>query len=427
MQPDIKKEIKQRYKAWSFDHSSVLSSTHEQFLELRREGLNQIAEEISRSMVMNKPETKNNSAIFFDKDWLIEFSTGDIVKCLGPEYGIYRDRRSPRIPNGDLLLMSRIISISGKRGIFDQPSHISAELDVPDNAWFFDGTTGGEMPLSIMMESALQPCGVLSAWLGTQLRFPSVDFFFRNLDGDVQFSKKLDLRGKTIRTNATLTRTVFSGSTIIQHFAFELAFEGEVFFKGTSSFGYFPVESMASQAGLDGGNSSIPWGQLPENSNKGQKLSLIDFSSYGDFPSGKLRLIDEAEFFSNGGSLLKGYVFASRQNSPTDWFYKNHFFQDPVMPGSLGVEAIIQAFKMAVHWMTKSTNPVSLAEGNLFTWKYRGQVLQSHRKMQLDIHIQNQKAINGKTVFTGNANLWADDMRIYEIQNLAVEQVQERK
>ena len=80
--------------------------------------------------------------------------------------------------------------------------------------------------LSILLEIALQPCGVLSAWLGTQLRFPNVDFFFRNLDGDVHISRKIDLRGKTIHTNAMLTRTIFSGSTIIQHFEFELTCEG---------------------------------------------------------------------------------------------------------------------------------------------------------------------------------------------------------
>jgi 3-hydroxymyristoyl/3-hydroxydecanoyl-(acyl carrier protein) dehydratase len=295
-------------------------------------------------------------------------------------------------------------------------------VDVPNNAWFFDGTINGEMPLSIMMETALQPCGVLSAWLGTQLRFPTVDYFFRNLDGDVQYLKKLDLRGKTICTNAILTRTIFSGSTIIQHFEFELACEGVIFFKGTSSFGYFPVESMASQAGLDAGNSSIPWGKLPENSSKGQNLSQVDFPLNNDFPAGELRLLDEADFFLNGGLYSNGYIFASRQNSPGDWFHKNHFFQDPVMPGSLGVEAIIQAFKFAVHLITKSTKPVTLAVGTEFTWKYRGQVLQNHKRMQLDIHIQNQQINNGKTVFTGNANLWADDIRIYEIQNLAVQQ-----
>ena len=422
MQPDLKKEIQQRYRIWILDHSSRLTAAHRQMLELRRLGLDQIANGISHSVGIVEPDNKRNLSILFDKNWLVEFATGDIVKCLGKEFGIYQNRRSPRIPNGDLLLMSRILSIQGCRGEFNQPSQITAELDIPSNAWFFDGSINGEIPLSILLEIALQPCGVLSAWLGTQLRYPAVDYFFRNLDGDIHFIQKIDLRGKTIRTDAILTRTIFSGSTIIQHFEFELACDGEVLFKGTSSFGYFPEESMASQTGLDGGKPSLSWGKKPENTGRTQKLLPNDYLSNQDLPVGKFRLIDEASFCLGGGSHSKGYVMASRRNSPTDWFYTNHFFQDPVMPGSLGIEAIVQAFKVAVHSIAKSGKLVTLAAGTGFKWKYRGQVLQNHREMQVEVHIQNQQIKNGRAIFTGNANLWADDIRIYEIQNLTVQQ-----
>jgi 3-hydroxymyristoyl/3-hydroxydecanoyl-(acyl carrier protein) dehydratase len=300
MQPDYKKEIQQRYRVWNLDHSSRLTAAHHQMLVLRRLGLDQIANGISRSMGIEKPGNKKNLSVLFDKDWLVEFATGDIVKCLGHEFDIYQNRRSPRIPNGDLLLMSRILSIQGKRGEFDQPSQISAESDIQSNSWIFDGTVNGEISLSLMLEIALQPCGVLSAWLGTQLRFPAVDFFFRNLDGDVRFSRKVDLRGKTIRANAILVKTIFSGSTIIQHFKFELILAGEVFFTGTSSFGYFPEENMVSQIGLDGGKSSLPWGKKLENIGRTKKLLPKDYLSNQDFPVGKLRVIDEVFFCSNG-------------------------------------------------------------------------------------------------------------------------------
>jgi 3-hydroxymyristoyl/3-hydroxydecanoyl-(acyl carrier protein) dehydratase len=263
---------------------------------------------------------------------------------------------------------------------------------------------------------------LLSAWLGTQLRLPEVDFFFRNLDGDVRYLHKVDFRGKTIQTKALLTRTVFSGSTIIQHFEFELTSDGDIFFEGTSSFGYFPEESMASQNGLDGGKILIPWGKRPENTKCLEKINLDETFSNPDLPSGKLRLIDEAHFCLEGGSFSKGYTIASRWNSPKDWFYSNHFYQDPVMPGSLGIEAIVQALKAAVHSITKSEHPVTLAAGLGFKWKYRGQVLQNHHQMIMDLNIQEQQSINKETVFTANASLWADQIRIYELQNLAVQQ-----
>jgi 3-hydroxymyristoyl/3-hydroxydecanoyl-(acyl carrier protein) dehydratase len=422
MLSDLEKEIRQRFSNWTLTHSSSLSNTQMQIMEFRRLGLVQIANEISQSIASPTANIHANPSALYDKKWLDEFATGDIVKCLGLDYAIYKNRRSPRIPNGDLLLMTRIMKIQGNRGEFNQVSRIEAELDVPSNAWFFDGSDNGEMPLSIMMETALQPCGVLSAWLGTQLRLPRVDFFFRNLDGDARYSRKVDLRGKTIQAKALLTRTVFSGSTIIQHFEFELTCEGEAFFEGTTSFGYFPEESMASQNGLDGGKVLLPWGKITENSNLLKKINLGEVFSNPDFPAGKLRLIDDANFCFEGGLFSKEYGIASRRNSPTDWFYANHFFQDPVMPGSLGIEAIVQAFKAVVHSITKSKRPVTLAAGLSFKWKYRGQVLQNHCQMIVDLHIQDHQATSNVSIFSANANLWADETRIYEIQNLAVQQ-----
>jgi len=178
MLSELEKIIQQRSNNWPIDHSNGLDNIHEQILELRRLGLAHISNEILRSITGDLPGEVGNSPALYDRNWLEEFATGDIVKCLGPEYGIYKNRRSPRIPNGDLLLMTRINRIQGMRGDFSSISRIEAELDVPANAWFFDGTLNGEMPLSIMMETALQPCGVLSAWLGTQLRLPDVDSSF---------------------------------------------------------------------------------------------------------------------------------------------------------------------------------------------------------------------------------------------------------
>lgn len=419
---DLKSEIQQHFLNWSFEHSTRLSAVHSQLLSLRSVGLVQLANEIASTMGPVKTQSAGISTALYGNDWLEEFATGDIVNCLGEEYAIYSDRRCPRIPNGDLLLMSRILNIEGVRDDFQHTARISAEFEIPANAWFFEGAPNGELPISIMLEIALQPCGVLSAWLGTQLRFPTVDFFFRNLDGEAHYLRKFDLLGKTIRAHAELTKTVFSGSTIIQHFNFELLYGSIPFFKGSSSFGYFPDYSMASQVGIDSGSSSLPLGKESAIPNKVIKLLSGDLMSYQDIPAGKLRLIDEAHVFPDGGTHSNGYVMASRKNSPSDWFYRNHFFQDPVMPGSLGIEAITQAFKVGVHAMSGTDTPITLAEGCKFQWKYRGQVLQAHQEMQVEVHILGQQTINGKKEFTADASLWADDIRIYAIKNLKVQQ-----
>lgn len=90
------------------------------------------------------------------------------------------------------------------------------------------------------------------------------------------------------------------------------------------------------------------------------------------------------------------------------------------MPGSLGIEAIVQALKVAVHSITGTGRPVTLAAGLGFKWKYRGQVLQNHQQMTVEVSIQDQQLIQKPSVFTADASLWADETRIYELKNLAV-------
>jgi 3-hydroxymyristoyl/3-hydroxydecanoyl-(acyl carrier protein) dehydratase len=411
--------IKDRFQNHLLSHAMKLSAIHLNLMESRQAGLAQIATSISDLIGNDSVPSLESGTVLFDQNWLREFATGDITRCLGPEFSIYRGRRSPRIPNGDLLLVSRINKIEGVRGDFTQESTIQAEFDVTENAWFLQGQNRSEIPISILMEIALQPCGILSAWLKTQLKYPEVNFFFRNLDGQITRSKNIDTRGKTIQTRATLLKTIFSGSTIIQHFEFTLSCEGQTFLTGTTSFGYFPEETMASQVGLDGGKATIPWGKREENYSLLHYTGKMDEIQENDLPDGKLRLITGIGTIQKDGSHSHGYIYSERKNDPADWFYTNHFFEDPVMPGSLGIEAICQAFRSGIHLLSNSNKPVKPVAGSEMKWKYRGQVLQTNQNIRFDIHITEKIQKEDSVLYTGTANLWADDLRIYEIQNLA--------
>ncbi len=404
--------------SWWDEHAQQVGEVHGRLLDLRQDGLRQLAGLIEQqiSVPSTQPAAKKAAALFTLAD-LQEFATGDIVKCLGQAYAIYAGRRSPRIPNGAMLLMSRITQIDGQRGQFDRPSKIQVEYDVPADAWFFDSEPDGGLPYSICMEIALQPCGFLTAFLGTPLRYPTMDFFFRNLDGEARFTRPIDGRGRTIRTNATLLETVFGGDTIIQRFTFALECDGEVFFEGRSTFGYFTPQSMASQAGLDGGKPAQPW-YLKASGSNGRLLSP---AGVGGLPQGRLRLIEQVLIEPEGGANQAGYIYASRQNSPDDWYYACHFYQDPVMPGSLGIEAMLQALKVFARQQSGTEVETRLAVGPQMKWKYRGQVLQSHHQMRLEVHLHPALLTGGRRLLSGDASLWADDRRIYEAQNMVIE------
>lgn len=414
-------EITKRYLDRSTEHIQKSGKIHQKLLFLRQKSLklmSSLIEEQVKSLDVNDAKPPH---VLFDHSDLIEFATGSIVKALGPEYGVYQGRRSPRIPNGDLLLMSRILSIQGQKGNFTAPSQVTAQYDVPADAWYFNGEVEGNLPLSILLEIALQPCGVLSAYLGTQLKYPEINYFFRNLDGQTTLNQRLDVRGKTIQTRATLLKTIFSGTTIIQHFTFELTCDGISFYRGSSSFGYFPAELMASQVGLDGGNPAFPWFHREGNANDKHLLQVNakDFQSV--LPAGKLNFMEQIQLDPIGGKNEAGYIYAVRQNSKEDWYYTCHFYEDPVMPGSLGIETIAQAAKIfaANHFVKDSR--ISLAIGQELTWKYRGQVLQQNKQMQIEIHFHKIISEGRKHYLSGDASLWADDLRIYEVQHLTFE------
>jgi 3-hydroxymyristoyl/3-hydroxydecanoyl-(acyl carrier protein) dehydratase len=414
-----KSTIDDRFRRHLQSHSLTLSAMQLSLLESRLAGLTQIANSISDLIGIDNFPLLESGNVLFDQNWLREFATGDITRCLGPEFSIYHGRRSPRIPNGDLLLVSRICEIDGIRGDFSQKSIIQAEFDVTDNAWFLQDQSGNEIPVSILMEIALQPCGILSAWLKTQLKYPEINFFFRNLDGQIIRSMDVDTRGKTIQTKATLLKTIFSGSTIIQYFEFSLTCESQTFLTGTTSFGYFPEEPMALQVGLDGGKATIPWGTREENRSLLHYTEKMDGIVKTDLPDGKLRLITGIGTIQKDDSHPNGYIYSKRKNNPVDWFYTNHFFEDPVMPGSLGIEAICQAFRSGIHLLSNSDKPVKPVNDSEMKWKYRGQVLQRNQNIRFDIHISETIQKNESVIYIGTANLWADDLRIYEIQNLA--------
>ena len=49
-----------------------------------------------------------------------------------------------------------------------------------------------------------------------------------------------------------------------------------------------------------------------------------------------------------GGEQGLGWARAEKTVDPSEWFFKAHFFQDPVQPGSLGIEAMLQLLQWSM-------------------------------------------------------------------------------
>jgi len=138
----------------------------------------------------------------------------------------------------------------------------------------------------------------------------------------------------------------------------------------------------------------------------------------------QLNLIDNLRIVKNGGEHGKGYVHATRFMQPYDWFFTCHFYTDPVMPGSLGVEAMLQAMQVFALQQDLAKDFVSSkfvqVPNHQTKWKYRGQIFRHVEKMHLEIHIKSIEKQGDILAVIGDAYLWNEGMRIYQVTDLAL-------
>ena len=388
---------------------------------------------------LEQPKKITENVLLNEQDIEI-FALGRLADCFGPEYAVYDNRALSRQPNTDLQVVSRVIKIDGERFNFKKETNIWTEYDVPEDAWYYKQNASMTMPYAILMEIALQPCGLLGAYLGSTLQFPEKDLYFRNLDGDGEMfdlPAGTDFRGKVIHNKSTLTSSTSLGGFVIQKYLFEVSVDGHVFYKGFSSFGFFPQEALAQQVGLDNGKDVPAWYVQNNLTTKDYfqikldslyaKMKLYkenDKSNTFRLSENQLDLLDSGLVVKNGGEFSKGYIHCSKAIHTYDWFFTCHFYSDPVMPGSLGVEAISQAmqlFALQQDLGKDFKNPRFVQVANNKTeWKYRGQIKVNVENMHLEVHFKTIEKRGDTLVIIANAYLWNEGTRIYQLTDLAI-------
>ncbi len=361
----------------------------------------------------------------FDLVAMLASARGRPSLALGPMYARFDGvRRAPRLPGEPYHFMSRVTRVDGKIGGMEQGSRVEIAYDVPPDAWYF--ASGGTMPLAVIMEVALQPCGWLASYVGSVLA-SEIDLKFRNLDGTATLHEEIRPDAGTVRTRAVLTRIARAGEMIIEGFEVECTAGGRKIYSMTTSFGFFPADAFENQEGL------------PANADERAAMAAasevsVDLTNEPERYFGgalavaraPLRMLDRLTgLWPSGGTHGKGRARAEKSISPAEWFFKCHFYQDPVQPGSLGVEAIVQLAQifivdqgLAEGIESPHFEPVAL--GSALTWKYRGQVVPKNKRVEVEVDVLEVKrdASGVEVVFDGA--LWVDGKRIYRVMKLGV-------
>ena len=117
-----------------------------------------------------------------------------------------------------------------------------------------------------------------------------------------------------------------------------------------------------------------------------------------------------------GGEFAKGEVIAELDIKPDLWFFYFFFYNDPVMPGCLGLDAMWQLVGFYLGWLGQPGKGRALGVGEV---KFTGQVLQSVKKVTY--HITLKRLILRKLILgVADGVLKADGKSIYEAKDMKV-------
>jgi len=122
-------------------------------------------------------------------------------------------------------------------------------------------------------------------------------------------------------------------------------------------------------------------------------------------------MVDDIDLLvADGGADGLGWVHGSITVDPDAWFFEAHFYQDPVWPGSLGLEAFVQLLKVYAvdRWdLGEGTQFATMASGDAsggingapdaggspagggtvgpdrHSWTYRGQIIPGCERVEV--------------------------------------------
>ncbi|MBU1183343.1 MAG: type I polyketide synthase [Proteobacteria bacterium] len=396
-------------------------------------------DEIESQWKSKKIIAKKKKALF-DRERILAFSIGKPSEAFGDKYKVFDSkRRIARLPGPPYLFIDRITSIEHEAWALKPGGWIEAEYNIPPDAWYFKANRSQSMPFAVLLELALQPCGWLAAYMGSALK-SSIDLKFRNLGGNaVQHSEVLP-DSETLTMRARAKKISGAGDMIIEEFEMQVLQAGRIIYEGDTVFGFFSDEALSKQVGIRDIDKEI-YKPSPEEINTGISHTFpdeaplspddkaVDPSPLLGMPAKALRMIDAIDIFAeNGGPFGLGYVRGIKIVNPSEWFFKAHFFQDPVCPGSLGIESFLQTIKFIAikRWgHLVETHRFSPVTGKSHNWIYRGQIIPENRKVEVET-IVTEIRDEPLPCIMADGYLKVDGLYIYKMKNFGIKLIPSR-
>ena len=265
------------------------------------------------------------------------------------------------------------------------------------------------------LEIALQPCGWLAAYMGSALT-SEVDVSFRNLGGAATQFVPVRPDTGTLTIRVKLTRASSSAGMIIQFFDYEVHAGRTLVYQGDTYFGFFPKSALEKQEGLKDAKRYSP---APAELARGRSLP---FPAAAPLPGGRLHLLDQITcWVQDGGPTALGFIRATRRVVPDEWFFKAHFYQDPVVPGSLGLESFLLMLKFIAseRWGAEAGARLeAVAMNQKHQWTYRGQVIPADHEVTVEAVVT--QIDDAQHLLRADGYLAVDGRVIYAMQDFTL-------
>ncbi|MBE7384594.1 MAG: hypothetical protein F6J95_024665 [Leptolyngbya sp. SIO1E4] len=365
---------------------------------------------------------------------LMHCALGDPTQAFGPKAACYTGVvPPPRLPSPPYHFMSRITKLEGTIGQPTIGSKLELLYDIPPDAWYFKDNADPVMPFCVLTEIALQPCGWLFIY-NLPAEAPAQRRLFRNLDVEGQVHRAVRPSDRTIRTAAELISYSEIGAMIIAKFAVHCYVESEIVFALGTASGLFPPSAFEHQKGIDVQPEERAVLEAPANIDLDlRSFPKAYFGKGGKLPAGKLLMLDRVTgYWPNGGKAGKGQWRAEKSVDPGDWYFKAHFYSDPVQPGSLGVEAILQLIQL--HMLHRKmdaglSHPCFLPglPDCQTEWHCRGQVAPNNDSVIFDIEILAEGTCENGRYVEAEGRLWLNGGKFYHLPKIGMRLVDRAK
>ncbi|OSM07319.1 putative beta keto-acyl synthase [Magnetofaba australis IT-1] len=360
---------------------------------------------------------------------ILSCAQGSYVQACGPAFADYDGpwRRMPRLPSPPFLYITRIDSVDALQGTPKRGARVVTHFEIPaQNHPLIASHSSASAPFAMLLEALLQPCGWLCVYLGFATH-EQKDYKLRNLDGDdcILHQETWPAFG-SLRCETVLTDFVMTASSRLAFFRIDGYVGKQLVMSLQTNFGLFLPEQLEHQRGLPTTDAQREAMQRPGDLFYDLQHAPEALPSGPALAREPLNMVDRVTLFeADGGEQGLGCIRGEQTVDPRAWYFSVHFYEDPVQPGSLGLEALVQLLQTfmrlkGLHDGFAQPRFQSLATESPFSWRYRGQVVPTHDLVVTELSITAIERQPGRVTATASGSLWVDGLRIYEARDLTM-------